>query len=414
MLGDLGKLDQAITAFQRAIYLNPDYAKAHYNLGTIFKEQENLGAAAESFQRAIACDPNYSKAHNNLGLALKEQGKLDAAVESFQRAIACDPNCAQAYNNLGIALKNQGKLNIAIAAYAKAIAIDRKYADAYGNLGIALKDQGQVNEAITAFRQAIALNPNHTQAHYNLAGALAEQGKLDDAIATYQRTIELDPENLSAKHLMTALKGETTETAPAEYIKILFDSYAGFDQHLVERLQYKTPTLLRQTLEELGEKNFKNAIDLGCGTGLSGVAFRAFADRLTGIDLSPKMIEEAKKKNTYSALYTGEIVDSLNKADEKYDLFIAADVFVYTGNLEPTFKSVQNHAIGGAWFLFSVESCEEHYVLRRSGRYAHSQAYIRSLAEKYNFAVKVCRSSELRKERQQWVMGDLFALKFLG
>lgn len=414
ILSDLGRLDQAVAAFQRAISLNPNYAKAHYNLGVVFKDQNKWDAAEESFRRAIACDPNYARAHNNLGLALKELGKLDAASASFQRAIACDPNSAQAYNNLGIILKTQGKLNIAIAAYAKAIAIDSKYADAYGNLGIALKDGGKIDDAVAAFRRAIALDPNHIQAYYNLAGSLAEQGKVDDAIAAYKRTIELDPDNLSAKHLLTALKGETTEAAPSEYVKTLFDGYAEFEQHLVERLHYKTPTLLQQMLNDLDKKRFCNVVDLGCGTGLSGVGFRAFADRLTGIDLSPKMIEKAKSKNIYDALYAGEIVETLNKTGEKYDLFIAADVFVYIGNLESVFKTVLDCASGGAWFLFSVESGEEDYVLRKTGRYAHSEAYIRSLAKNYNFTVEICRSSELRKERQQWVMGYLFALKFSG
>lgn len=415
VLDELGKPDQAIASFQRAIKLNPDYAKAHYNLGIIFKEQNKLDDATESFQRAIACDPNYAKAHNNLGMVFKEQGKLDEALASFQKAIACDPRCAPVYNNMGIVLKNLKKLKEAVSAYAKAIDLDPNYADAYANLGIALKEQNRVDVAITAFRHAIAVDPKHTQAYYNMGGALEEQGKTQEAIAAYQRTVELDPENHAAKHLLMALKGETTDAAPTEYVKGLFDSYTGFDQHLTERLHYKTPTVLRETLDKILSKprRFHNVLDLGCGTGLSGLEFRALADHMTGIDLSPKMIEEAKKKNVYDDLHIGEVAEFLDKSQERYDLFIAADVFVYIGNLDPIFKLVKTHAAEEALFLFSVEHCEKNYTIQPSGRYAHSLAYIQSLAEKYCFNVETCLPSELRKEKGQWLMGDLFVLKVL-
>lgn len=413
VLGDLGKVDQAIALLRKTIKLDPKYAKAHYNLGILFKEKNDLEAAADCFRRAIQCDPNYDKAHNNLGLALKEQGHADQAVEAFKRAIACDPDCFQAYNNLGIALKSQSKLREAIAAYGKAIQLNPDYADAFANLGIALKDGGKIIEATAAFQRAIALNPKHSQACFNLAGAFEEQGKTKEALATYQRTIELDPSNTAAKHLLAALKGETPASAPAEYVKSLFDSYDGFDRHLVERLEYKTPKLLRQVLDGVLKKpkRFRHVIDMGCGTGLSGAEFKAMADKMTGVDLSPKMIQEAKIKNIYNRLLVGEIVESLNNSADKYDLFVAADVFVYLGDLNPVFLAVRKHALPGAYFLFSVESCDAGYKLRPSGRYAHAQELIRALAKKHKMNIEYSGSCGIRKERGQWVMGDLYALR---
>ena len=102
---------------------------------------------------------------------------------------------------------------------------------------------------------------------------------------------------------------------------------------------------------------------------------------------------------------------SLNKTREKYDLFIAADVFVYLGDLNAVFQAVQKHSTEDAYFLFSVENCPKDYVLRPSGRYAHSPAHIQSLAAKHRMSVEFSQSCGLRKEKGQWVMGDLYVLK---
>jgi len=173
--------------------------------------------------------------------------------------------------------------------------------------------------------------------------------------------------------------------------------------------------LLRRTFHTLvkNDLHFKNVIDLGCGTGLAGMEFRVIADRLSGIDISPKMIEEAKKKHVYDILLVGDIIEFLNDTAEKYDLFIATDVFIYIGNVKRIFDSVQNRSLRGAYFLFSTESCARNdYVLRQTGRYAHSRTYIQSVAKEHGFVTEMCQSAGIRKERGQWIMGDIFILKF--
>ena len=87
--------------------------------------------------------------------------------------------------------------------------------------------------------------------------------------------------------------------------------------------------------------HFAHALDLGCGTGLAGVAFRDCVERLEGIDLSPGMVAEARAKGIYDALHVGEVVAHLKAAtDRQFDLILAADVLVYVGDLAPLFLEV--------------------------------------------------------------------------
>lgn len=160
-----------------------------------------------------------------------------------------------------------------------------------------------------------------------------------------------------------------------------------------------------------GRLRFRNAVDLGCGTGLCGERFRDVADRLVGIDLSPKMIRKAGEKKLYDALRLGDIVEILDQDDKYYDLILAADTFIYLGDLEQVFRSIARRAGAGALFMFSTETCETGtYVLRRTCRYAHSRHYIQSLAGKYDFSVITCQTAPLRRDVEEWVPGDYYAL----
>lgn len=292
----------------------------------------------------------------------------------------------------------------------------KKNADTPNNLGIALKLEGKADEAAAAFRQAIAINPNDARAHYNLGCVLRDQEKIEESLISLRRAASLDPDNFSAKHIIAALAGQTTETAPGEFVKDLFDQYSTkFDHHLVNKLEYHAPILLRQAFQSFldHDLHFKNAIDLGCGTGLAGAEFRRMAGRLTGVDISPNMVGEARNKNIYDVLRIGDITAFLNNTEEKYDLFISADVFVYMGNLESVFCSARDCSLQDAYFIFSTEiSHKNDYILRQTGRYAHSRDYIRSVAEAHDFTVEANWQAVLRKENGRAVRGEISILRF--
>lgn len=312
-----------------------------------------------------------------------------------------------------------GRLKEAEDCYKQILDIYPNIAEVHHNLGLVLQTQGKLDESLVHYQRAININPDTAVVHNNLGAVFQRQGKLDKAIACFHRAIELDHNNLpSAQHMLAALTGKMPKpSATRQYVEGLFDQYSiRYDRDVVEKLEYKVPTLLRQMLNGLfkGVIRFRNAIDLGCGTGLSGIEFRAISDRLSGIDLSPKMLERAREKKIYDSLQVADIVELLNETNEKYDLFIAADVFIYIGDLKPVFNSVRNCSLSGAYFVFSTESCDKNnFILRQTGRYAHNRDYIQSLAKEHNFVIEKCQSAGIRNEKEQWIMGDLFILKHI-
>ncbi len=151
---------------------------------------------------------------------------------------------------------------------------------------------------------------------YALAQALEALGRRDEAVEAYSKTLALDYGDALGAGLRLAALGARAmpATAPRAYVQALFDQYAAkFDRHLVEKLAYRGPQILFDAVERAAPGQiFTHMLDLGCGAGLAGAAFRAKgAKARTGIDLSPAMIEQARAKNIYDRLAAADLVEFL-------------------------------------------------------------------------------------------------------
>jgi tetratricopeptide (TPR) repeat protein len=90
-LCELGELDEAMDACQRALSLDANHAPACTNLGMILSARGRFEDAVTAHQRAVAADPAYAKARANLAVALRDVGALDQALAASQRAVALAP-----------------------------------------------------------------------------------------------------------------------------------------------------------------------------------------------------------------------------------------------------------------------------------------------------------------------------------
>ena len=112
-------------------------------------------------------------------------------------------------------------------------------------MGNALKDKGELDAAIDSYKQAIKIKPDLAHAYFNLGAAWRAKGILETAVENFEKAIAIKPDYVEARHLLAASAGETTKTAPREYVENLFDSYASkFDQSLYgnAQLQYSEGT----------------------------------------------------------------------------------------------------------------------------------------------------------------------------
>jgi predicted TPR repeat methyltransferase len=401
-----GRLTEATESYRRALVLNQTFAVAHYNLGNVLRQEAKLTEAAECYRQALIIKPDYPEAHNNLGSALQAHGKFAEAAECYRQALTIEPDYPEAYNNLGSAFQAQGKFAEAVLSYRQALTIKSDYAEAHNNLGNALQDQGKLSEAVESYERALVLKPDCAEVHNNLGNAFQAQGKLTEAVAAYESASALG--HVPAQHMAAALNGETTEQPPREYVVKMFDAYAArFETHLVGTLAYKVPETLRRMMDASNfGRRFDRTVDLGCGTGLMGVAFGGLSDQLVGVDVAPKMIDRSAQKGIYSRLEVADVVGFLEREKDGFDLFLAADVLVYLGALEALFTAMASRARAGALLALSAEiSSGADYELTPSGRYAHSQSYLEALLARVGGRVLACETLPMRLQDGRPVEG---------
>ncbi len=125
----------------------------------------------------IDCDlyglnPNIAKAYYNLGLLLSKEGQTDAAIKHFELSLKIRPETAKAHNALATRLIEKKLLDDAIFHYKEAVRLDPKFIDAQNNLAIALLIKGKYSEAIRLFQTVLKNDPHHQKARNNLKIAL--------------------------------------------------------------------------------------------------------------------------------------------------------------------------------------------------------------------------------------------------
>jgi predicted TPR repeat methyltransferase len=413
-LQDLGETQAALQSYETALGLDPHYTLAWDNRGNTLRRLGRLPEALDSYERALALRQDYPDAWCHRAMLLHDLGRFDVAAASAERALQTRPAWPEALLALGNALQGLERFEEAVAAYDQALARAPR-ADIWCARGAALKKSGALAASLDSYDCALALRPDYALAQHYRANVLRALGRKDDALAAYRQALDLGADATEIGFALAALgEGDLPAAAPPEYVKGLFDQYAGhFDQHLVDVLAYRTPALLEALLAPHLAAPVDAALDLGCGTGLCGPLLRPLARHLTGVDLSQRMLDKAAAPGVYDALACAEIVAYLGAAPERWDLVLAADVFVYFGDLAPVFNQVRRVLRDGGLFAFSVEALDtgEPWVITPSNRFAHALDYVQHVAAAAGFTLVETKDAALRREHGQDVAGHLVLLR---
>jgi predicted O-linked N-acetylglucosamine transferase (SPINDLY family) len=171
LLRDKGQMTEAAAAFEQARQaISPtrktspagqsaDVANHWFNVGNALREERQFTHAITAYQRAVAINPDFAEAFCNLGSALVEAKQFDAAITAYRRAIAIKPDLALAHHNLGKVFYDTGDLDQAIASNRQALSLRPDYTSARRNLAGNLFEAGELDEAIAAYRQARSDDP---------------------------------------------------------------------------------------------------------------------------------------------------------------------------------------------------------------------------------------------------------------
>jgi tetratricopeptide (TPR) repeat protein len=203
----IGHLPEAISAYEKALQIQPDYPGAQNNLGCILANiPGRLSEAIGHFNEAFRLAPGYAKAHNNLGLILYKNGRISEAIVQLKEAVRINPDNAVVHNNLGVALDAVGRIPEAISQFEEAVWIDPDYEEAHYNLGVAFAQRGQIPEAIVQFEKAVRINPDDAAAHSHLGTVLYRGGQIPKAIAQFKEVLRIKPDSANERAFLEELQ----------------------------------------------------------------------------------------------------------------------------------------------------------------------------------------------------------------
>ncbi len=386
---ETGNLLKARRGLQALLKGAPHHVEALVLLGRIHASAGDFDRSGSLLHKAIELAPTKAHLRLHLGEVFYQAGKEDEAIQALEAAHELDPSNLQTLDGLASVLFKHAKSQRSVELWTRA----RIYLERY-----------------------CALAPTNLPKRWILAECYDREGEVNKRIRTLREIIDIDPDDTAASHLLAAAQGQDdATTTDVDYVRGVFDAAADrFDTELVDDLKYQVPEQIRCRVDDILPKgqSLGRVLDLGCGTGLVAEAIGDRCDWLAGVDVSSRMIEQAREKDRYDVLHVATLEDHLNETPDPYDTVIAADVFMYVGALEEVFERVRGKLTETGLFIFSTELLTEPgFQLRASGRFAHSDAYIRELAARIGFAQIQGEQMTVRMEGASALAGVLYVLR---
>jgi predicted TPR repeat methyltransferase len=378
-----------------------------------------LDEAASLYRQRLQAKPQDLEANQALAMIYFQSRQFELAQYFAGEALKLDPSYLDGLRLKGMALMQLGRLNPALMCFAEALALKPDSVELLVNHATALLELKRLDEALAGFDRVVALDPQNAVGWNNRANTLVALDRLEEAASCYDRALQIRPDLETAKsnRFLVLLQLRKVSRIADFALRDMFDEVATrFDHLMVEGLDYRGHLHLR-TLADAKLPRLKpplRILDLGCGTGLVGDAFKDLAagGRLDGIDLAPRMIEVARKRGIYDDLILGDLETVLATPGPSYDLIVSADTMVYLGDLAPTFKGVFNRLDAGGFYLFAVESkAGGGWEQTDVSRFRHSEAYLKEEAARSGLAYFARMDCTLRYEREEPVPGFAVALQ---
>jgi predicted TPR repeat methyltransferase len=356
-----------------------------------------------------------AQTHIEHGKQLSGDGQHAAAIAAFEQALAADPDNAEAHYRCGLAARDLSQFDAAIASYRRALGLKPDYIEVHNNLGVVLQLQNRATDALACYRRAVELNPDFSQPYINLGRLCEILGHRDEAVQCYRKAIAAGVETETFSHFLNAAEGINSGRAPPAYARTVFDNFADqFDHRLVDDLGYRIPRILCERVIDFCGARRLRVLDLGCGTGLCGAHIKTASTRLVGVDVSPAMLAKAAGHGLYDQLIEMDIAQYLASAPAAaFDVVLAADVFVYIGDLAEVFAEVARMLAGDGVFAFSIECAgdDNDFFLQPNGRYVQSADYIRRIAAAGGLAELTSFAQTIRGAPGDGAPGRVFFLR---
>jgi predicted TPR repeat methyltransferase len=381
-------------------------------------DRHKSGRTAEAkamYERILRRHPHDADALNFLGMLLFERGDHARGVELLRKSVEILPGNPHAWMNLGKMLVGIGQPEKGAEAYAKATELAPENCQAWFNRATCLRHLRRFGEAMQCLSATITLKPDHDDAYEQLGRILYMCGKHEERANLCRDWLANNPDSARARHMHAAVTGgDTPERASDEYVRAEFDDFAESFETNLNRLGYRAPQVLADALARFAQPGDSAAkpdiLDAGAGTGLCGDLLCARAGTLTGVDLSPGMLEKARNRGCYDELVVMELGEFMRSRPAAFDIVVSADTLVYFGALEEVLAAAHQCLRPGGLLAFTVEQWttdtdDARFTLGASGRYQHAAGYLQSALHAAKFVVRERELVVLRSELDAGVQG---------
>ncbi len=419
-----GALDDAEAELDAALITEPCHPGLRKCRAEVRRLLGDTEGAARDAAEAVILDRHDPGAKAILGMLMLDLGRSEEAAACLAEAVRAMPHEAGFREALANARIAAGDMDGALAALLEGIVLTPG-ATATRNAAILLCIRRRDFARAERLAEQSRADGVADACTFGLKGhALSSLARHDEAALAYDEALKLGPDDAYVRHLAAAAGiAPTVPRAPGAYVKALFDGYAErFESHIIA-LGYRIPGLIRRHVTDFAATTaIGPVLDLGCGTGLMAVAlFDLPLGPLTGIDLSPAMLDQAREKELYAELRQAELPAALREDTARWTLIVAADLMCYFGALEDMLDAIRDRLAPGGRCIFSVEELlpdhdgvipgDNTWSLGRQGRYAHAASYVARAAEDRGFRVLTLDPETLRHEAGGPVAGLLVVLE---
>lgn len=410
VLIDQGQLTEAADVLNRARAQAPNDPRVFLMAGIMSEKAGNIAGAFQLMRAGLELAPNWAPGIVVLAQLQARQGQFAEAKENANTALELDSETREVLDGAIDVTHLTGDLDHAVRLLQKGLV--KQPADAKWRLLLAndLSQLERFDEALALWEGLLADSPGDEQALLGRMHTLLAAGRLKEAETITAALLTLAPDNPVYAYYDARAKGQTPQHQPAELNRSLFDSAAHiFDQQLVQGLRYQLPQeIAKKTLAIYPDKKF-SLLDLGCGTGLLGAQLGKLQGRMVGVDVSPRMLEQARRHQLYDSLDVADLHDALAvAAANPYNVIAALDVCVYVGDLSKAIPAAWSALAPGGLLILSCESGPEDgpdlFLNPTTERYVHKRSHVEGLCRVAGFSVDA-QDTVLRYQKGKPVHG---------
>jgi len=427
------------------VQIAPDLPRAHAALGFFLTAEQRHAEAADRFQVCCRLEPQEVDWWIMRGRLLIVLGDWTRSAGCFEKAIELVSDDGALFREAGYAQFRAGNLDHAAILTHRAAQLEPDSFRNFYLLGMYLLHLGTADDAVVeCLSAAIRLAPESDDpvpaiihdlcsfrsshlvarilellpprddlpADYYLAMATYYQGQAnpEDAIKNLEKALELDStlnrEMLTYQIALVRSEGtgvvEIASDPPAGIIQQLFSKRASeFDHRRLSHEYYRSPGLIGLEVSAISERHGKpaRALDVGCGTGLVGMAVSAHCGELVGIDLSAEMLVQAEQKEVYSRLVHGDFLRQDALVEPGFQLVTAAGITECVYDLEGFFGRCRTLLVEGGHLVFAFELPFEADVdtgFEHDGTLRHAPERVRAALDASGFEIESMEPNLLR------------------